>query len=85
MIQNISFNRSFYNNFSNKHFQSPSFGTTNRIYETENGDTIGCNSWLFRNDIVSKKIAAKTPTKTPAKINKQNQKEKKSFHINISK
>ena len=57
MIQNISFNRSFYNNFSNKHFQSPSFGTTNRIYETENGDTIGCNSWLFRNDVDWKKLA----------------------------
>ena len=34
-----------------------SFGTTSRLYKTKSGDDMGCNSWLFRNDIDWNKLA----------------------------
>jgi len=35
---------------------TPAFGTTMRFYSTSSGEEIGCNSWLFRDDVDWKKL-----------------------------
>ena len=38
-------------NILNNKQQKPSFGTTHRYYKTADGDEIGTNTWMFRDDI----------------------------------
>lgn len=45
------------NILNNKQQQNPSFGTTHRYYKTADGDEIGTNTWMFRDDIEWTRLA----------------------------